>query len=716
MSMFWMSVLLGATSACPITLGEAPPDLAFFAVRVDGVYVAKNDVRTPLAVVTRCADQYPSQADVPKALRGTKACRYQIPRGEVEIDLVAAAQNGRGEVATDFEGSVTFRTLPGDMAGPLKSRWATASHGQITKTIRVLHPYGEVRVWVEDAPAPGVFVGGKLSGAPDDYPAESDVRTFASGVSAEMFFEDQSLQSLQIPATFDNRSSQFIGNFVSVGKNPESGEVLVQSCEADPVRDKRPALMVVTGVDPSGFFVSDVSACRLPEWKLDESGASQVRTMEPPEDCTLELSDGGRLLLENADGGVPVAADAGAGVCLISRRRCAQRSQCTPYLPGTFASMFVFNYNFPDGLDEGDLLFTLSGSVQEFTSTTQLVFPAWSVAERVRLLPEDQWNKWLQFAKPVEIGGRLCGMDNMDVPFLTDQTCGHNRRNLKLESLESALVTIRNVRFPTQFQQCDLNNDGTVPFFCETRDPDGTWVWSSCGSGETGEDGEERECHQNCVLGKGKHFGQICSETSAFESFGQFVVELSPPGADFTSLDDSLSERFKVYHLPAPAGEGAGASVSSEEFSSATELAAACTGPVHYRTGTSSVAADARDPLLPENTPLRLTLDSGETTLALAAAQGAVRCSVARNIHARINLVTKDAVPEINPNCRVDDPNEERAVQCRRLRDATFEIVGHLKQTQPARPRWTIIPRAATDICCHPKAGEECPRPIKACP
>jgi hypothetical protein len=121
--------------------------------------------------------------------------------------------------------------------------------------------------------------------------------------------------------------------------------------------------------------VTDISACRLRE-QLQDSLGNSVRTPEPLEPCQVDGADGGKVI--NLDGGM--------GQCPISLRSCRRATDCVGFLPGTYASMFVFNFNFPDALDEGDLLFTLSGSVQEFTSTTQMVFPAWTTAERVRRL------------------------------------------------------------------------------------------------------------------------------------------------------------------------------------------------------------------------------------------------------------------------------------------------------------------------------------------
>ena len=59
-------------------------------------------------------------------------------------------------------------------------------------------------------------------------------------------------------------------------------------------------------------------------------------------------------------------------------------------------------------------------------------------------------------------------------------------------------------------------------------------------------------------------------------------------------------------------------------------------------------------------------------------------------------MVTKDSVPELNVDCHGERRRHEtKATQCKNLHGATFDVVGHLKQVQPARPRWLVIPRDA---------------------
>lgn len=687
---------------CPKLQESSVAALTSFKVEVTGVYTRAGTTRTPLAVVNRCAVEHGGQALVPAALRGTKACKLIIPRGEIELDVTAVALDATGQPNPTFDTSVSFRVVPGDLSGDVDGRWATADAGLVSATVQAVHQYGEVRVWVQDAPPQPIFDGGvAITGRP---PVEPARRTFAAGASRVLYFEEQTLQSLQMPDGMDNKSSPFVGDFVAVGASPESGELLAQSCPDDPDRDGKPAMMVVTGLDPSGFFVTDLSACR---W-VDPTADSH-QTPEPPERCLVWGADGGAFELE---------PDAGVGTCEISKKACHAPTECRRYLPGTYASIFVYNYNYPDGLFQGDLLFTLSGSIQEFTSTTQMTFPAWSVAEHVHTLPASQWAKWLSLVPLTRVTYRTCGMDDVAEPYLTDQLCGHSKRNLKMESLESALVQIKNARLPTELANCDFNGDGTVPFFCEQPDSSGTYVWGSCAFGEVEPniDRQERECHQACALGTGPHAGRVCSEAATFESFGQYVVELGMPGFASAGLDDSIPQRFQLVSVPAlPLDGGAGSPVRVSGFSPKDEVAIACTGDVRYRAAAPTQDVEPGDPVLPANTALPLALGDRQTSVALLSTGEALRCSVGLNVHSRINVITKDAVPQLTVDCRVDDADAERAAQCRALRGATFDITGHLRHIQPARPRWAIVPRSPDDLCCHPGPGLTCPKPIQIC-
>lgn len=706
---------------------EAPVPFALNSLKVEALGVYVGTARTPLPVVNECERRFGSQDAVPAAERGTQNCRYIIPSGEVQIDLKATALDAAGAPMPAFNGPVSFRIIPGDLSNDQRARWGNMVNGEIAATVFAIHPYGSVRVWVEDSPPRKINVGG-MEPDPTLLPEEPhnaqgfSTRTYAAGASQILYFADQTLASLQNPGVLDNRSSPFVGEFVVVGKGPNTGETLRQSCLDDPGRNGVDALMVITGLDPAGFFVTDISACRVKEPTSDSLG-NTVRSAnwEPPEPCWITGEDGGRT--ENVDGGM--------GVCNISEKACRRRSDCPAYLPGTFGSMFVYNYNFPEGLDEGDLLFTLSGSVQEFTSTSQLVFPAWLTAERVRMLPPEQWNKWLQYARPFDLGGRTCGADNVLTPFITDALCGHNTRNVKMESLESALVRARRVRFPSRFVNCDFNGNGSVPFFC--NDSSGGQHWDDCdfsGAVEPEADRLERTCNQDCVIGMGQHDGVVCSEQATFRGFGQYVVEMAPAGPAAQGYDSQLPARLvsvttRVAAVPdagidldggAPvdAGSPPNPSVRAGVIGGASVLIR-CEKDTRYRVGDDLVRANEMDPVLPANTELRYTMRGEESAVAFQAVSEVGVCTVGLNSKIRINLITKDAVPELNPDCNDNDPNTAAAEQCRFLHGAEFDVTGHLRQIQPGRPRWVIIPRAPDDLCCYPGPGLQCPRPIEAC-
>jgi hypothetical protein len=122
------------------------------------------------------------------------------------------------------------------------------------------------------------------------------------------------------------------------------------------------------------------------------------------------------------------------------------------------------------------------------------------------------------------------------------------------------------------------------------------------------------------------------------------------------------------------------------------------------------------DPLLPAATPLSHFLEAGFTNVAFLATQAGTTCYVSWNPRMHINLVLKDAIPGIRPDCSVDDPDAAKARQCKLFIEATYDVIGHLRHVQPARPRWEVLPRAAEDLCCHPGPEGECPKPIKPCP
>ncbi|WP_224245829.1 single stranded DNA-binding domain-containing protein [Hyalangium gracile] len=643
-----------------------------------------GEIRSPLSVVSACLAKYGNDAaKVPAAVKGTTECPYSIPKHMVDVTLAITALDGQGKPLESFNGPVSYRVTPGDITGIYPLRWTQLTHGVGTGTVRVAHIYGPVRIWVQDEPPQVEFSDGGVKDAGALPPSSSGPYSYATGLTAPIYFEEPTLGRVQEPEAYNNnRLSPFAGQFLTVGRPPESGPPLVQSCPPgytasdggvdggvdggmkDP-NDGKLVTMVVTGLDPGGFFVTDMTACRVREFT--GTGAN-VRTPEP-------------------DG----------------------------YLPGTYASLYVYNYSFPEGLYPGDLLWSLSGSVQEFTGTTQLTFPAWIIRERVREGPPETWGKYLDQVPVPELNLRHCGLDNVVTPYVTDALCGQSYGNMKMESLESALVKLRRVRFPQAFKSCDANGNGAVPFFCQG--PSGG-AWQSCADEPpSAADAAEMQCNIDCTVGLGEFAGKVCAERTSYLGFGQFPVELSGPGPRVAGLDEALDKRtqiIKVSDISARTTTALTTGVNGQG-----QVRVWCDTPVRVKFGPSSVEATTADQPLAARARLDHVLTGNEVHVAFLAdgpLQGKGECHVALNSRTRVNIITRDAVPELRVDCSETDPDAERARQCRLLRAATYNVTGHVRQVTAARPRWMIMPRDADDICCFPGPEAECPRPIKQCP
>ncbi|AKQ67462.1 putative lipoprotein [Myxococcus hansupus] len=643
-----------AAAGCYTQETPQPDGVASFQVTLAGIYT--GGTRTPLPVVNECATAHGGQALVPLEVRGTADCRLALPRTPVDFDVEILALDAKGQPMESFNGPVSFRTVPGNLMGEYRYRWTQLTNGRGTGTVRSGQLYGDTHVWVQDEAPQVDYANGQV--VPGELPVEPATRTNSTGLSRLMKFEEPTIATVQVPQNSDQLTA-YAGTYMRIGRNPEAGPPLLQNCpEGDP-NDKQPVTLLVTGTDPGGFFVTDLTACRVRE---DSVPGANIQTGEP-------------------DG----------------------------YYPGRFNSIYIYNYSFPEGLDPGDLLWSVSGSVQEFTATTQLTFPAWSVRERVRLLPQTEWTKYLDMAPPVEINGRLCGYSNS--LYMTDPLCGYSYGNYKMESLESSLVKLTRVKFPTVFHNCDTNGNGSVPFFCpNTR----AGTWGSCGTDNPNDpDIQERQCNIDCTLGIGQFAGVHCSERNTYNGFGQFTVEMNPSGPASAGLDESVPNRIQTFTVNVNADPTVVNWAQSDAFSRDQRVNVACDKPANVRFGATGTPV-----ALAANTPLQHTMGAGQG-IVYASVQnredGTLTCKVAADARTRVNLVTKDAIPDLVPDCREDDPNAQAAQQCRYLHAASFDVVGHLRQVSAARPRWNLLPRDLDDICCYPGPGMECPQPIRNC-
>ncbi|MGA9524998.1 MAG: hypothetical protein WBV82_26300, partial [Myxococcaceae bacterium] len=195
-------------------------------------------------------------------------------------------------------------------------------------------------------------------------------------------------------------------------------------------------------------------------------------------------------------------------------------------------------------------------------------------------------------------------------------------------------------------------------------------------------------------------------------TFGQYIAELAGPGPAEAGLDPSLPQRTQTVAVSGTSTR------APRAWAPGIEVRVWCEAPVRLRFGSAQVVASEADMALAANTRLDHLLVEGESHLAVIAdgtAPTDAKCHVAQNSLTRINVMTRDAVPDLKPDCNPEDPDAGVARQCQNFRGARYDVTGHLRQVQAARPRWMILPRDQDDVCCHPGPGLECPAPVQPC-
>ncbi len=247
--------------------------------QVKGVYQvpAEHAPARPLDVVTTCASRYGGQGKVPggRARHAGLPLRQSPRRGGDRLRRHRARRER--PPAHDLHRAGLLPRRPGRPLRRLPARWAQADRRRgaaapcapCTSTARCACG------WTTRRPSPIYADGGAGRHAGALPRASQPTAATPPGLSPTVFFDDPTLRALQIPDGFDNRSSPLVGEFVTVGQEPRVRRAAARrAAPTIPARDGQPAAMVVTGSTPSGFFVSDVTACRLQEWTTDATGAA----------------------------------------------------------------------------------------------------------------------------------------------------------------------------------------------------------------------------------------------------------------------------------------------------------------------------------------------------------------------------------------------------------------------------------------------------------
>lgn len=233
-----------------------------------------------------------------------------------------------------------------------------------------------------------------------------------------------------------------------------------------------------------------------------------------------------------------------------------------PSHPGNFGHLYVFNFSFPEGLQPGDRIYMLEGSIQEFGGHSQISFPVYRTsycnlvegddeASVARVRAEQRALELealaaLEASAPV-IDSSVCGTG------IGALSCGHAAQNRDIESLESAVVVVPEVKTPEMWVRCDFDGDGDVV------NPNQVGSTYACNFGN--EENPECLCLAACLTSgvfpppdspleashADKAFdatGKVCSERTAYDAYGQYVVRIVEKGVPGPRIAISTRDAF----------------------------------------------------------------------------------------------------------------------------------------------------------------------------
>ncbi len=338
-----------------------------------------------------------------------------FPLSPVKIQVTATALDQDGNPLTGFNGNAFAYVTPGQVMqnaylvaqSPDQEPVLSFQNGVAHGTIYAEHVFGDTAVWVEDR----------------EDAVDGGVGGYATGVSQpNLAYGYPLLSDLQITA--DDTTDPLENNYVVLDQTktrcivpppapygswpPDGGYDADAGC--DPAYQYNMDL-IVTAVQVDGFYAMDLNTYYL-------------------------------------DGGVMVPKpgwDPNTGAY---------------DLPGSWAYMFVYNYDTPQGLYIGSRLTTLSGQIGEFVGDTQMDFPAWTVNSNPQFAdphPQD-------VPPPVPVDPVWCTKGGPGDHLADQYICAPSTTNLYWESLESGLIVARDVTMPTRWLNCDISGTGKVPY------------------------------------------------------------------------------------------------------------------------------------------------------------------------------------------------------------------------------------------------------------
>ncbi len=331
---------------------------------------------------------------------------WTFPHSAVEVHLDATALDNSGNLATGYNGFAEVFVTPGlilTQFGP-SGQFSSTSDGGDNPTIQFQNGRASIDAWAIKVFGDAVFIVQDVSGGD----AGSGNNLQASGASNPLHYAYPLIQDTQITSV--NIYSPLNGSYVVFDEHkPRCLAPPADGGACDPTQLYYMDMMV-SSVGDNYFTVLDLNA-----YKPDSGYPGAPNGFDP----NTGLND----------------------------------------LPGTWATMFVYTYQAPT-LFVGDRLSQLQGTMQEFAGDTQLNFPTYILSADSRnsaARPQD-------LPPPMPINPDWCIPRDIGGLPADATLCETSITDIKLESLESGLVSLRNATMPSRFLDCNLNGTGKINY------------------------------------------------------------------------------------------------------------------------------------------------------------------------------------------------------------------------------------------------------------
>jgi hypothetical protein len=395
-------------------------------------------------------------------------------------------------------------------------------------------------------------------------------------------------------------------------------------------------------------------------------------------------------------------------------------------LPGTFGYIYVYNYNFPDGLYFADRVLSLTGTVQEFSGDTQLVFPSWVRKEDLNQHPEDlpavvqldfsNYNDTCpgyftcanggtgvptslrcldQCGRAYMEPGQVCDTDSM-MPTCTDDSCHAAMPGTHCDAASGSCLGCPQTPCPQGEwcvqRRCVNPNDPCSGPKC----PDGERCNPTTGACECGPS-----------LGYRISLTPTWKAAPAVGTFMQQLFAYSNNNVEIESLESAI---VKVTNAMPPSvwvSCDANGNSSVPPFSwNVPTLPNGCPdwnnqGWYCYDSGDDTPDCYCNMQCTIGMKPYEFHGNNLCTELTSFRNFGQWQVELEPNWHTHINVMTRDALPDFDPRVFADP----MYAGCR------VDVTGVLRQVQAARTRWLILARDQNDVCCRAQPGGMCPTP-----